>query len=127
MSRLLDPQTLLPIPRRQSNGKATRLLLPHFNRIKNTRPSVSIWRRTRVRRNSQLSTSSKAGVSKAAKTGRVGIIGLSGITDLPGTTEAGGTIITTVSFSYTVGGMLGTQAIGTRLGATHPIRITLTM
>src|ERR1044071_1922938 len=89
------------------------------------RHSTLIWQRTRARRNSQLSTSSKGGVSKAAKTGRVGIIGPSETIDLRGTTGLGGTTITTVSFSYMVGGMLGMRAIGTRLGATRPMRITL--
>ncbi len=83
-----------------------------MQRPSRTRHSTLIWQRTRVRRNSQLSTSSKAGVSKAAKTGRVGIIGLSGITDLRGTTGVGGGIITTVSFSYMVDGMLGMRASG---------------
>jgi len=98
-----------------------------MQRPSRSRHSALIWQRTRARQNTRLSTSSKAGVSKAAKTGRVGIIGPSGITDLRGTTGVGGTIITTVSFSYMVGGMLGTRAIGTRLGATLPMRIMLTM
>src|SRR6266700_4982510 len=97
MPKLLDTRTLQLTLKKQNNGIVTRLLPLHFNPIKNTRHSVSIWRRTRVRRNSQLSTSSKAGASEAAKTGRVGIIGPSGITDLLGTIKAGGGAITTTA------------------------------
>src|SRR5947209_1084675 len=94
MPKLVDTRTLQLILKRQNNGIATRLLLPHFNRIKNTTHDVLIWQRTRARRNSQLSTSSKAGASEAAKTGRVGITGPSGITGPRGTTKAGGGAIT---------------------------------
>src|SRR4029077_17522158 len=127
MSRLVDTRTLRLIPRRQSNGKATRLLPPHFNRLKNTRSSVSIWRRTRVRQNTRLCSISKTGEFGEAKTGRGRIIGLSGITDLRGTTEAGGRVITTESFSHMVDGTTGIQAGGTPHGDTLPMRITLTM
>src|SRR4030095_2437579 len=128
MRRPDDTRPLQLITRRQSNGKVTRLLPLHFNRmLKSTRHVVLIWQRTRARRNSQLSTTSKADVSKAAKTGRAGIIGPSEITDRRGTTGVGGAIITIASFSYMVDGMLGTRAIGTRLGDTLPMRITPTM
>src|SRR5437762_11922829 len=100
--RLVDTRRLQIIPRRQNNGKVITRLPPHSNRtVRNTRHSVSIWRRTRVRRNTQLSTSSKAGASKAAKTGRVRITGRSGITDLRGTTGlAGGVLRTNAYYSY---------------------------
>src|SRR5436189_151008 len=98
MRRLDATRRLQIIPRRRNNGKVITRLPPHSNRtVRNTRHSVSIWRRTRVRRNTQLSTSSKAGASKAAKTGRVRITGRSGITDLRGTTGLGGGVITTTA------------------------------
>ncbi len=57
-------------------------------------------------------------------TGRVRIIGPSEIIDRCGTTGSGGGITTTVSFSYTVVGITGMRAGGTRRGVTLPMHTT---